>query len=67
MPASCPALPVFRAGDRVSYLGHAALVVHGNGANEWSGVSAIVNLRFDPPVRGMSPQIDMYATALLPA
>ena len=68
MPCHAPALPVFRAGDRVTYLGHPAIIVHGNEPGEWTdGTGATVNLRFDPPARGMSSQIDMHATALLSA
>ena len=62
-------MPVFRPADRVSVFGFAATVVHGNEPDGWTNgqPSATVNIRFDQPARGMSPQIDIWATSVLPA
>jgi hypothetical protein len=60
----------FRPGDRVTYMGKPATVVHGNeAAPEWglNEPSQFVNIRFDKAPRGVSPQQDVYATSILPA
>lgn len=46
-----------KAGDRVTYLGHAAEVV--------TVYATTASIRFTPPVRGLSPQMDMDLTALV--
>ena len=55
------AAPVYRAGDRVTHLGHAATVAHGNVPDEW-GAPAAVNIRYDRAPRGHSPQKDVLAS-----
>lgn len=59
-------IPVYRTGDAVSYLGHAAVVIHGN--EPLSGESdpgQTVNIRLWEIVPGLSQQQDVYATSLL--
>jgi hypothetical protein len=53
-PAGTPAM---LPGARVTYLGHLAEVVH-----VWTYTASI---RFTPAVRGLSPQMDMYLSALV--
>ena len=75
MPMSCPApaLPVFHAGDRVSYMGELATVVHGNEPDPtWQPnngpLCSTINIRLERNVsRRMSQQQDVYATSVLPA
>lgn len=66
--ATAPA-PVFHPGDKVTYLGYPAVVVHGNEPDGWTdGIpAATVNILLDRPVRGWSRQMDVAASSLLPA
>lgn len=48
---------MFQAGDRVTYCGHEAVVVHA-----FERTASIAFLR---PVRGMSPQLDMWTSQLV--
>jgi len=58
-------VPVFASGDRVTYLGHAVTVIHGNEPDEWSGQQPeFVNIRLDRPACGHSRQFDIQATTL---
>jgi hypothetical protein len=70
MPMSCPApaMPVFAAGTRVRHTvtGEIGTVMHGNAADEWSGAGREINVRFDTPARGCSPQRDEWATVFVP-
>ena len=63
-----PAMPVYALDARVSYLGHAATVTTTNAPLPgWTDKpSAGVGITFDSPVRGMSRQLEVFATALLP-
>jgi len=59
----------FRAGDRVTYMGTPATVMHGNEADpEWglNEPGRTVNIRLDKAPRGVSPQQDVYAASVLP-
>ena len=69
MTATALALPVFHPGDKVTYHGHPAAVAHGNEPDGWTdGIpAATVNILLDRAVRGLSRQMDVAATALLPA
>ena len=51
--------PALSSGDAVTCLGYAATVMHVYGLT--------ASIRFDSPVRGMSRQLDMLLTSLLPA
>jgi hypothetical protein len=60
-------MTIHKRGDPVTYLGYDAAVVHGNEPSPWTDgqPSATLNLRLDPPVRGMSRQMDVQASAVL--
>jgi hypothetical protein len=61
--------PVFAAGDKVTYMGYPATVTTSNapmpGWDDEPGTHA--GIRFDRAVRGMSRQMEVPASALLPA
>ena len=61
--------PVHAEGDTVTYLGHPAAVVIGNEPDDWTPgkPGSTVNIRFDRHVPGMSRQMDVPATAVMPA
>jgi hypothetical protein len=65
--------PAYRVGDRVTYAGELATVIHGNTCDpDWCpgyGYGhATINIRFDRDVsRRMSQQQDVYATSVTPA
>ena len=63
--ATAPAIPVYRTGDRVTYLGKAAEIVHGNEADEWGPVTRTVNIILTLPVAGVFRQMDVLAASLL--
>ena len=57
-------------GSKVTYMGEPATVIHGIPANDpWISPDCtnppVINIRFDAPVRGMSRQLDVYASACL--
>ena len=60
-------MTVISTSAHVTYLGHAATVVHGNEPSGWTfgQPSATVNIRFDRAVPGMSRQMDVPATSVL--
>ena len=59
----------FTAGARVrnTVTGETGTVMHGNVADGYAPAGQIVNVRYDRPLRGCSPQRDEFAGVHVPA